>query len=128
MLIGLGIDIVQNDRIESMIRKWGDKFISKFFSEKEIEVLSKTRNRNQRLAANFAVKEAFVKAMGTGFRNGMKFRYIEVRRDSLGKPFIHTYGKVRELIEDKGVANIHTSISHEKDYSVAIVIFENESG
>lgn len=125
MLVGLGIDIVQNDRIENMIEKWGDKFVQKFFSENEIEILSRTKNRNQRLAANFAVKEAFVKAMGTGFRNGMKFKYIEVRRDELGKPFIHTYGKVKDLITSKGVKNIHTSISHEKEYSVAIVIFEN---
>lgn len=125
MVVGLGVDIIQNKRIESVIQKWGEKFLKKFFSENEINSLSKTRNKDQRLAANYAAKEAFVKAMGTGFRSGMKFKYIEVKRDNLGKPFIDTHGKVKDAVTRKGVKSIHLSISHEKDYSVALVIFEN---
>ncbi len=125
MVVGLGVDIIQNERIESVVKKWGDKFLNKFFSDNEINSLDKTRNKDQRLAANYAAKEAFVKAMGTGFRSGMKFKYIEVKRDSLGKPYIDTHGKVKDAVAKKGVSNIHLSISHEKDYSVAVVIFEN---
>lgn len=125
MVIGLGVDIIQNYRIQCVVEKWGEKFLRKFFSENEIDSLEKTRNKDQRLAANYAAKEAFVKAMGTGFRSGMKFKYIEVNRDKLGKPYIDTHGKVKDAVTKKGVNNIHLSISHEKDYSVALVIFED---
>lgn len=125
MVIGLGIDIVQNDRIENMIEKWGNKFLRKFFTENEIDLLSKTKNKKQRFAANYAVKEAFVKALGTGFRGGTKFKCIEVKRDNLGKPYIDTTDGVKKIVEQKGVNKIHTTISHEKEYSVAVVIFES---
>ncbi|MGH7884669.1 MAG: holo-ACP synthase [Thermodesulfobacteriota bacterium] len=125
MVVGLGVDIVQNDRIVGVIEKWGKKFLYKFFSDNEINALSTTKNKDQRLAANYAAKEAFVKAMGTGFRSGMKFKYIEINRDNLGKPYIDTHGKVKEAITKKGINNIHLTISHEKDYSVAVVIFED---
>lgn len=125
MVIGLGIDIVQNDRIENMIQRWGNKFLRKFFTDQEIDTLSKTKNKNQRFAANYAVKEAFVKALGTGFRSGTRFKCIEVKRDKLGKPYIDTIDGVKKIISERGVNKIHTTISHEKEYSVAVVIFES---
>lgn len=125
MVIGLGIDIVQNDRIERIIEKWGDKFLKKFFSEKELEFISKTRNRNQRYAGNYAVKEAFSKALGTGFRKGLRIRDIMVMRDNKGKPYVVLNGSAKGYVENIGANKIQASISHEKDYSVAIVIVED---
>lgn len=125
MVIGLGIDIVQNDRIERIIDRWGNKFLKKFFSEKELELISKTRNRNQRYAGNYAVKEAFAKAVGTGFRKGLRIRDIMVMRDNRGKPYVVLNGSAKGFIEKIGANRIQTSISHEKDYSIAIVIVEN---
>lgn len=124
MVIGLGVDILQNDRIESMINKYGDKFLRKFFTDNELDFISKAQNKNQRYASNFAVKEAFAKAMGTGFREGLRLSDIEVKRDNLGKPYIDPIGQVKKIVEEKGINKIHTTISHEKEYSVAVVIFE----
>ena len=125
MVVGLGVDIIQNNRIESIVNKWGDKFLNKIFTEYELDFIKKHNQKIQRYASNYAVKEAVVKALGTGFRNGIRFRNIELKRDNLGKPFIELAGSTKTIADDRGVNKIHTTISHEKDYSVAVVIFEN---
>lgn len=125
MVVGLGVDIVQNDRIQGIIDKWGDKFLDKIFTETELDFINRHEQKLQRYASNYAVKEAFVKALGTGFRNGINFHNIQVRRDELGKPFIELMGTTKSFAEQKGINKIHTTISHEKDYSVAVVIFED---
>lgn len=125
MIIGMGVDIVQNERIDRIIDKWGDKFLKKFFSEKELEFISKTRNKNHRYAGNYAVKEAFAKAVGTGFRKGLRIRDIMVMRDHKGKPYVALNGSAKGYVERIGAKHIQTSISHEKDYSVAVVIVED---
>ena len=125
MVVGLGVDIVQNDRIKGIIDKWGDKFLDKIFTSTELDFINRHEQKLQRYASNYAVKEAFVKALGTGFRNGINFHNIQVRRDELGKPFIELMGSTKSFAEQKGINKIHTTISHEKDYSVAVVIFED---
>ena len=125
MVVGLGVDIVQNDRIKEIIDKWGDKFLDKVFTSSELDFINRHEQKLQRYASNYAVKEAFVKALGTGFRNGINFHNIQVRRDELGKPFIELMGSTKSFAEQKGINKIHTTISHEKDYSVAVVIFED---
>ena len=125
MVVGLGIDIVQNERIQSIVDKWGDKFLTKVFTDYELDFIKKHNQKMQRYASNYAVKEAFVKALGTGFRHGIRFHNIEVKRDDLGKPFIELAGTTKEFADGRGINKIHTTISHEKDYSVAVVIFED---
>ena len=125
MVVWLGVDIIQNSRMDGLIDKWGEKFISKVFTDTERNFINKAKNKNQRYAANYAVKEAFVKALGTGFKKGVKFQNIEVKRDKSVKPFIDTFVDTKSLVEEKGINKIHTTISHEKEYSVAVVIFEN---
>ena len=125
MVVGLGIDIIQNNRIETIIQKWGDKFLKKIFTDNELKLINKHQEKIQRYASNFAAKEAAVKALGTGFRNGIRFRNIELKRDSFGKPFIELAGSTKTFADNRGVNKIHTTISHEKEYSVAVVIFEN---
>ena len=125
MVVGLGVDIVQNERIRGIIDKWGDKFLEKIFTKTELDFINKHEQKLQRYASNYAVKEAFVKALGTGFRNGINFHNIQVRRDELGKPFIELMGSTKSFADQKGINKIHTTISHEKDYSVAVVIFED---
>ena len=83
------------------------------------------KNRNISYAANYAVKEAFVKALGTGFRRGIKFHNIAVKRNELGKPFIDLRGSTKEIAEQRGLTRIHTTISHDGEYSVAVVILED---
>jgi holo-[acyl-carrier protein] synthase len=78
----------------------------------------------QRYAARFAAKEAFFKALGTGYRYGMAFHEIEVKNDELGKPFIVPHGKVKQYLEDQKVSEIHLTISHVKEMASAFVILE----
>lgn len=124
MIVGMGVDIVQNDRIREIINKWGEKFLSKIFTSMEIDFISKRGQNIQRYAANYAVKEALVKALGTGFRNGINFHSIQVRHNKLGKPWTELLGTTKSFAKQKGVSKIHTSISHEKNYSVAVVLLE----
>ena len=125
MVSGIGIDMVRNSRIEGLVEKWGEKFLRKVFTDEEISDGGKAKNRNITYAANYAVKEAFVKALGTGFRRGIKFHNIEVRRNKLGKPFIDLRGSTKEIAEERGLTRIHTTISHDGEYSVAVVILEH---
>ncbi len=125
MVVGLGVDIIQNNRIESIVKKWGNKFLYKVFTDYELAFIEKHNQKTQRYASNYAAKEAVAKALGTGFRNGIRFRNIELKRDNLGKPFIELAGTTKTFADDRGISKIHTTISHEKDYSVAVVIFED---
>ncbi len=125
MVVGLGVDIIQNNRIQSIVEKWGDKFLKKIFTEYELDFINKHSQKTQRYASNYAAKEAVAKALGTGFRNGIRFRNIELKRDNMGKPFIELAGTTKSFADDLGINKIHTTISHEKEYSVAVVIFED---
>ncbi len=125
MVSGIGIDMVRNSRIDNLINKWGEKFLRKIFTDDELSQGGNGKNKNISYAANYAVKEAFVKALGTGFRRGIKFHNIAVKRNELGKPFINLCGSTKEIAEQKGLTKIHTTISHDGEYSVAVVILEN---
>ncbi len=125
MVIGIGVDMVRINRIENLVSKWGEKFLRKVFTEQELSETSASQNKTASYAGNFAVKEAFVKALGTGFRKGIKFRNIMVRRDEFKKPYIDLRGSTKEFAEHKGLTGIHATISHDGDYSVAVVILEN---
>lgn len=125
MLSGIGIDMVRNRRVEDLIDRWEEKFLRKVFTEEELEGAEGSRNRNTTYAANYAVKEAFVKALGTGFRKGIRFHHIIVRRNDLGKPYITLRGDTKGIFEQRGLSRIHTTISHDGEYSVAVVILEN---
>lgn len=124
MVSGIGIDMVRNSRIENLIERWGEKFLRKVFTDDELAQNGSARNREISYAANYAVKEAFVKALGTGFRRGIKFHNIAVMRNDLGKPFIDLRGSTKEIAEQRGLTRIHTTISHDGEYSVAVVILE----
>ncbi|NLY44149.1 MAG: holo-ACP synthase [Clostridiaceae bacterium] len=122
MIIGTGIDIVEIDRISRVIKK-NDYFVTRFFSEAEQQYFKQRNNRAEVIAGNFAAKEAFSKAVGTGFRM-FELRNIEVLRDPLGKPYINTYEGARELIKKLGIDMLHVSISHSRNYAIASVIVE----
>lgn len=126
MIIGIGIDIVRNERIEGAIKRWGDRFLNKIFTEAEKEYASRHKSSAQHLSARLAVKEATFKALGTGWDEGMGWKDIEVLNNPQGRPQLTVKGKVKRLFEAKGVKTIHTSISHEKDYSIAQVILTDD--
>ena len=123
MIFGIGIDIIEVDRIHKQIMK-ETGFIEKIFTPKEREYCEMFKNKAQNYAARFAAKEAFFKAAGTGWRGGLTFHEVEIVNDELGKPGLKLHGKTRRFIEDQGVTNLHVSLSHIRDMASSIVIIE----
>lgn len=123
MIFGTGIDLIEVGRIKKQVEK-GKRFSKRIFTQKEIEYCEQKRNRAQNYAARFAAKEAFLKAIGTGWRNGMKFKDIEIVNNELGKPEIVLYGRAKSFAEENGLKNIQVSLSHLKDLAGAMVVIE----
>ena len=124
-LFGIGVDIVDNSRIKKMIRN--KDFLNRVFSNYEILNSNKIANKTAFFAKRFAAKEAFSKSLGTGFRNNLNFRDIVIKNNKSGKPFFFITKKVKSLIKKKFKTkkfNFYLSISDEKNYSVAFVIFQ----
>ena len=119
MIFGIGIDIIEVPRVEKVSKK-DDKFVKKIFTQTEIDYCRKFKNGAQNFAGSFAVKEAFLKAMGTGWSNGLKFNEIETVNDQLGKPEIVLYGRTKEIFEERDLKFSHVSIAHLKDYATAV--------
>lgn len=121
MIIGTGIDIVQNKRIAKIFKKFGEKFSKKIMGDK---LWNGQKANSTNLSACFASKEAFVKALGTGFTNSITFHNIDIMHNSQGKPYIKLTGEANKLSKKLNITNIHLSISHEREYTVAMVILE----
>ena len=125
MIFGIGIDIIEVARIEKQISGESISFVKKVFTPKEIEYCEKKiKNKAQNYAARFAAKEAFFKAIGTGLRDGLSWKDIEIENDPQGKPDIVLTGKSKQWVADHQIRNIHISLSHLKELAVAIVIME----
>ena len=123
-IFGIGIDIVQIDRMALSIDKYGDKFVNKILHENEIEKYYALKNKERYLAKRFAAKEAFAKALGTGIVEGVTLPRIEVINDKLGKPEIVLHDITKQKISSLGINSIFLSISDEKNYAVAQVVLE----
>lgn len=122
MILGIGTDIIEIDRINKAINNT-PMFLEKMFTERELENFANNNLRVESIAGNFAVKEAVSKALGTGIR-GFTFKDIEVLRDELGKPIVNVSNKIKNLIEsDNYLFNV--SISHNKTTAVAFVVLED---
>ncbi len=125
MILGLGIDISEVNRIEAAIGRHGRAFLERVFTPAEIEYCERYRNRFERYAGRFAAKEAGMKALGTGWRGGIRWVDFEVTRLPSGQPTLALHGKARELAERKGVERIALSITHSGNTALAQVIFES---
>ena len=124
MIFGIGTDIIEVKRMEKHLEN-NDALRKKLYTENEQKYCEKGKvTRAQCYAARFAAKEAFFKALGTGYRYGMAFHEIEVLNDELGKPYIIPHGKVKEFIEEQEISSIHLSISHVKEMANAFVVIE----
>lgn len=127
MIIGLGTDIVSTDRIAKVLEKTQAQFIDRVCRENERPYLNEVRDMTSRLAKIWAVKEAAVKALGTGFVEGISFKDIELQHDALGKPKIEFFGKAKEILQEKaggGEINVCVSLSDDKPWAQAVVIIE----
>lgn len=126
MILGIGFDLTSLPRIESMLRRYGTRFIERILTEKERAHLpSAHAGASAYLAGRFAAKEAAVKALGTGFSLGIGMHDAEILSLSSGKPELVFHRKAAERAALMGVKSIHVSISHERDTAGAVVILES---
>ena len=126
-ILGIGVDIVQNKRIASLINN--KSFIIRTFGVNEVKFSKKNPNKINYFSKRFAAKEAFAKSMGTGFRNNLNFKDIEILNDNKGKPYFSKSKKIDLLIKKKLKVknyNLFLSISDEKDYSIAFTIIQKK--
>ena len=124
MIVGIGIDNVETRRMKDLLLKWVERVENRVFDEVELEYSKSKGEPHLHLAARFAAKEAFFKALGMGLSEGMTWTDVTVRNDSSGKPDIVISGKAREIAEAMGVNKVHVSLSHAKDSAIAVVILE----
>ncbi|MDZ7318929.1 MAG: holo-ACP synthase [candidate division KSB1 bacterium] len=126
--MGIGIDIIEVPRIEKQLGSGAESFIRRVFSDSEVSYCeSKLKNKAQNYAVRFAAKEAFFKAIGTGWRKGLSWRDVAMTNDELGKPSIVVSGQAQKIIDALHVSKIHVSVSHLNQMAVAIIILEQES-
>jgi holo-[acyl-carrier protein] synthase len=124
MIVGLGIDITEVDRIEAAIARHGQPFLKRVFTPSEIEYCERHKNRFERYAGRFAAKEAGMKALGTGWRRGVRWVDFEVVRLASGRPTLELHGRAHEFAGRLGVTAISLSITHSANTALAQVIFE----
>ncbi|MBA7563282.1 Holo-[acyl-carrier-protein] synthase [subsurface metagenome] len=124
LIVGCGIDLVKIERIEKVIKKWGDNFTSRVFTLLEREYCEKKKgNKYQSYAGRFAAKEALLKSLGLGLK-GVNWKEIEIENNELGQSIIETSGKLKKIASEKRVSKYFITISHTKDYAIAQVILE----
>lgn len=123
MIYGIGTDIVRVSRMVQNLEQFGERFASRILAEEELAGFRKAPHRARFLAKRFAAKEAVVKALGTGFRNGISLHHVAVRHDDLGRPLLYCAGRLRELMNEFGVGEGFISLADEEDYAIAFVTF-----
>ena len=126
-ILGIGVDIIQNSRIKNLIFK--KSFIDRTFGKQEIQLSKKDNNKVNYFAKRFAAKESFAKSLGTGFRDNLNFKDIEILNDKLGKPYFFVSKKIHNIINKRFKIkrfNLFLSISDEKDYSIAFTILQKK--
>ena len=125
MIVGTGIDIAEVPRIRQSIERFGDRFLQRVFTAGEIRYCDSKANRFERYAARFAAKEAAMKALGTGWNHGVRWRDCEVVRMPGGRPTIAFHGKAGEFAATLGMKNAALSITHTAEQALAQVILES---
>ena len=138
-IIGIGIDLVKRDRIKDAVQKWDKRFLNRIFTPAEQEYAFAHKSPYLHLAGRFAAKEATLKALGTGWRGGVRWNEISVINEpangpsvasisTAGRPRVEVAGKVKALMDELGVEKIQISISHDTDYSIAQVVLIGRGG
>ena len=126
-ILGIGVDIIQNKRLKNLI--FNKTFLSRTFSKNEIKISKNISSKTNYFSKRFAAKEAFAKSIGTGFRDNLNFKDIEILNDKKGKPFYFKSKKIDTIIKKKFKIknyNLFLSISDEKDYSIAFTIIQTK--
>jgi holo-[acyl-carrier protein] synthase len=124
MVIGVGVDIVEIRRIATALQG-SASMARRVFTPKEIDYCSQRKVQYQHFAGRFAAKEAALKALGTGWQGGIRWTDVEVIAETTGRPYLALHGKAQELFQQSGASRAHLSITHSKEYAVAVVVLED---
>lgn len=125
MILGTGIDICEVPRIAQSIARFGERFLQRIFTPDEIRYCQRKRNSTERFAARFAAKEATMKALGTGQRQGVIWKDVEVTHAPGGRPVLRLSGMAAEIARKLGVSRTSLSLTHTENTAMAMVIFED---
>ena len=128
MIAGIGVDIVEIARIQALVDRYGDRFLRRVYTDAEMAYAMRGVNRAERLAGRFAVKEAVMKALGTGKSQGILWKDVETLRGRSGKPEVHLHGQAVRWAKFRGGGPVHVSITHDGGKAVAFVILEKAGG
>ncbi|HRV09115.1 MAG TPA: holo-ACP synthase [Acidobacteriota bacterium] len=124
MVIGIGIDIVEVHRIREALEN-AEALVRRVFTEQEREYCGSRKNRYQHYAGRFAAKEAALKALGTGWQQGIRWQDVEVLPGELGRPEVTFHGRAAEIFAQKQGVRAHLTITHAEAYAVAAVVLES---
>lgn len=124
MIVGTGVDLAEVPRIREAITRYGRRFIERIYTPAEIAYVEGKANRFERYAGRFAAKEAGMKAIGTGWKRGVRWQDFEVRNLSSGRPALELHGEAARVAESLGVKFISLSITHTAEFGMAHVILE----
>jgi holo-[acyl-carrier protein] synthase len=124
MIVGIGVDLVEVGRIERAVRRYGDRFVGRVFTDREADYCRAGPHPEQRFAARFAAKEAALKALGVGWSQGVKFVEAEVSNNELGAPAVTFSGRALALSRKLGVGRVHVTMTHHRDFAIAQVVLE----
>ncbi len=125
MIVGTGVDLCEVERIRRAAERFGRRFLERVFTPREIAYAERKASKFERYAARFAAKEAGMKAIGTGWRKGVRWRDFEVVNLPTGKPTLVFHGKAAQYAAELGVRHVSLSITHTKETALAHVILEN---
>jgi holo-[acyl-carrier protein] synthase len=125
MVIGIGTDLIEIERVEASIARYGERFLERVFTPGEIAYCQQKKGSGESFAARFAAKEAGAKALGTGIARGISWKEIEVRRQPGERPTLHWSGKAAERAAALGVVRTALSLSHNRSAAMAVVVVED---
>ncbi len=121
-ILGIGMDVVETKRISDSLERFGDRFLHRIFLEGEIVYSQSMKFPHLHLAARFAAKEAISKAFGTGIGHSMGWRDLEIEREPSGAPKVRLHGRAEAFAKEKGVKEVHISLSHTAEYGAASAV------
>ena len=124
MILGTGVDLAEVGRIREAIERYGDRFVRRIYTEAEITYVERKANRFERYAGRFAAKEAGMKAIGTGWKRGVRWQDFEVSNLASGRPTLRLHGEAARIAEKMGVKKVSLSITHTAELGMAHVILE----
>ncbi|HZL26296.1 MAG TPA: holo-ACP synthase [Acidobacteriaceae bacterium] len=125
MVIGLGTDLIEIERIERSVARFGERFLERVFTPGEIAYCHAKRGSAESFAARFAAKEAGAKALGTGISRGVSWKEFEVKRQPGQRPELHLSGRAAEIARELGVNRMSLSLTHSREMSMAVVVAED---